>query len=35
MRRTGLLFAEFEYTPWRMPTVAEDLHEIWTLLGML
>jgi hypothetical protein len=29
------LIAEFEYTPWRMPTVVEDLHKIWTLLGML
>ena len=29
------LEAEFEYTPWRMPTVVEDLHKIWTLLGML
>lgn len=27
--------AEFEYTPWRIPTVVEDLYKIWTLLGML
>ena len=27
--------AGFEYTPWRMPTVVEDLYKIWTLLGML
>ena len=27
--------AELEYTPWRMPTVVEDLHKIWTLIGML
>jgi len=29
------LIAEFEYTPWRIPTVVEDLYKIWTLLGML
>jgi hypothetical protein len=29
------ILAEFEYTPWRMPTVVEDLYKIWTLLGML
>jgi len=29
------IIAEFEYTPWRMPSVVEDLHRIWTLLGML
>jgi hypothetical protein len=29
------VIAEFEYTPWRMPTVVEDLHKVWTLLGML
>ena len=25
----------FEYMPWRIPTVVEDLYKIWTLLGML
>ncbi len=29
------IIAEIEYTPWRMPSVVEDLHRIWTLLGML
>ena len=29
------IIAEFEYTPWRIPTVVDDLHKIWTLLGML
>lgn len=29
------IIAEFEYTPWRIPTVVEDLYKIWTLLGML
>ncbi|HEY2616759.1 MAG TPA: hypothetical protein VGI78_05420 [Acetobacteraceae bacterium] len=29
------IIAGFEYTPWRMPTVVEDLYKIWTLLGML
>jgi hypothetical protein len=29
------VIAGFEYTPWRMPTVVEDLYRIWTLLGML
>jgi hypothetical protein len=29
------VIAEFEYTPWRIPTVVEDLHRIWSLLGML
>jgi hypothetical protein len=29
------IIAEIEYTPWRMPTVVEDLHKIWTLIGML
>jgi hypothetical protein len=29
------IIAELEYTPWRMPSVVEDLYKIWTLLGML
>jgi uracil phosphoribosyltransferase len=29
------VIAQFEYTPWRIPTVVEDLHKIWSLLGML
>ena len=29
------IIAGFEYTPWRIPTVVEDLYKIWTLLGML
>ena len=29
------VIAGFEYTPWRIPTVVEDLYKIWTLLGML
>ena len=29
------IIAEIEYTPWRIPTVVEDIHRIWTLLGML
>ena len=29
------IIAGFEYTPWRIPTVVEDLYRIWTLLGML
>jgi hypothetical protein len=29
------IIAEFEYTPWRIPTVVEDLYKMWTLLGML
>ena len=29
------IIAQFEYTPWRIPTVVEDLYKIWTLLGML
>jgi hypothetical protein len=29
------IIAEIEYTPWRIPTVVEDLYKIWTLLGML
>jgi hypothetical protein len=29
------IIAGFEYTPWRIPTVVEDLYKIWTLIGML
>jgi hypothetical protein len=29
------IISEFEYTPWRIPQVVEDLYKIWTLLGML
>ena len=29
------IIAELEYTPWRMPSVIEDLYKIWTLFGML
>jgi hypothetical protein len=26
------IIAGFEYAPWRIPTVVEDLYKIWTLL---
>jgi hypothetical protein len=29
------IIAELEYTPWRVPSVVEDLHKIWTLIAML
>jgi hypothetical protein len=29
------IIAQFEYTPWRLATVVEDLHKIWSLIGML
>ena len=29
------IIAQFEYTPWRLATVVEDLYKIWSLLGML
>ncbi|HSU06877.1 MAG TPA: hypothetical protein VLI93_15025 [Acetobacteraceae bacterium] len=29
------VIAQFEYTPWRLATVVEDLHKIWSLLAML
>jgi hypothetical protein len=29
------VIAEFEYTPWRIPTVVEDLYKIWSVIGML
>jgi hypothetical protein len=29
------IIAGLEYTPWRIPTVVEDLYKVWTLLGML
>ncbi len=35
LRAALSIIAQFEYTPWRVPTVVEDLHKIWTLLGML
>lgn len=25
--------AELEYTPWRVATVVEELHGVWSLLG--
>jgi hypothetical protein len=35
LRAVLSIIAQFEYTPWRIPTVVEDLHKIWTLIGML
>jgi hypothetical protein len=35
LRAVLSIVAQFEYTPWRIPTVVEDLYKIWTLLGML
>jgi len=35
LRAVLSIIAQFEYTPWRIPTVVEDLHTIWSLLGML
>jgi hypothetical protein len=35
LRAVLSIIAQFEYTPWRIRTVVEDLHKIWTLLGML
>lgn len=35
LRAVLSVIAQFEYTPWRIPTVVEDLHKIWSLLGML
>ena len=35
LRTVLSVIAQFEYTPWRIPTVVEDLHKIWSLLGLL
>ena len=35
LRAVLSIIAQFEYTPWRIATVVEDLHKIWSLLGML
>jgi hypothetical protein len=35
LRAVLSIISQFEYTPWRIPTVVEDLHKIWILLGML
>jgi hypothetical protein len=35
LERALKVIAEFEYTPWRIPTVVEDLYNIWSLIGML
>jgi hypothetical protein len=35
LRAVLSVIAQFEYTPWRIPMVVEDLHKIWILLGML
>jgi hypothetical protein len=35
LRAVLSIIAQFEYTPWRIATVVEDLYKIWSLLGML
>jgi hypothetical protein len=29
------IISQLEYTPWRLATVVEDLHKIWSLLSMM
>lgn len=35
LRAALSIVAQFEYTPWRVPTMVEDVHKIWMLVGML
>ena len=35
LRSVLAIIAQFEYTSWRLATVVDDLHRIWSLLTML
>ncbi|MGH7152586.1 MAG: hypothetical protein ACREF3_01555 [Acetobacteraceae bacterium] len=35
LRAALSVVAQFEYTPWRVPTMVEDVHKIWALIAML